>query len=145
VMGVNVPFAGTGDLLVVQADEAIDVADLVIIARGTDNSALTVSLDKTSDVATPRVFALYPNYPNPFNPMTKISFSLPEAQNVKLTVYSVDGRRVATLVNENRPAGLHEVLWQGRDDAGRQAASGVYFCRIEAGPYSSVQKMTLTK
>ncbi|HPF70109.1 MAG TPA: right-handed parallel beta-helix repeat-containing protein, partial [Candidatus Krumholzibacteria bacterium] len=145
VFGGGVAFTGSGDLMVIEAGDAIDVADLVITARATDNSALTVTVDKTSDAMAPRVFALHPNYPNPFNPTTKISFSLPEAQSVRLAIYSVDGRRVATLVNEVRTAGLHEVLWKGQDDAGRPMASGVYFCRIDAGPYSSVHKMMLAK
>ena len=145
VMGVDNAFAGTGDLLIVSAKDAIDASDLVIDARATDNSKLEVSLEMASGTLTPRVFALHPNYPNPFNPMTKISFSLPEAQPVRLTVYTVDGRKVATLVNEVRGPGLHEVIWNGRDDTGRQSASGVYFCRVEAGPYSQVRKMTLMK
>ena len=145
VMGVDNPFAGTGDLLLVTSDAAIDPAMLTITARATDNSDLEVTLDKASDTLTPRVFALYGNYPNPFNPMTKIGFSLPEAQPVRLGVYTVDGRRVATLVNEVRGPGLHEVLWNGRDDAGRQSASGVYFYRLDAGPRSEVRKMTLMK
>ncbi len=145
VMGVDNPFRGTGDLLVVHAKDAVALADLVIDARAIDNSKLEVSLEQTSGTITPRVFGLYANYPNPFNPMTKISFSLPEAQAVKLTVYTVDGRRVATLVNEVRGPGLHEVIWNGQDDAGRQSASGVYFYRVDAGPYSQVRKMTLMK
>jgi flagellar hook assembly protein FlgD len=102
-------------------------------------------MDEASGSLTPRVFALNANYPNPFNPMTKISFSLPEAQDVRLEVYAVDGRRVATLINEQRGPGLHEVIWNGLDDSGRQASSGMYFYRIDAGPYSAVQKMTLMK
>ncbi|MBE0566354.1 MAG: hypothetical protein IH621_10375 [Krumholzibacteria bacterium] len=145
VMGVDNPLRGTGDLLVVRADGPIAAADLLIDARATDNSKLEVSLEQASGTLTPRVFALHPNYPNPFNPLTKISFSLPESQPVRLQVYAVDGRRVATLVDEVRGPGLHEVLWNGQDDAGRRSASGVYFCRIDAGPYSQVRKMTLMK
>jgi hypothetical protein len=145
VMGQNVAFTGVGDLLVVNAAAAIDVGDLAITARATDNSDLEVTVDKTSDTLAPRVFAVYPNYPNPFNPMTKISFSLPESQAVRLGIYSVDGRLVRTLVNEVRGPGLHEVIWNGQDDTGRQAASGVYFYRVDAGPHSEVRKMTLMK
>ena len=145
VMGVNNGFAGSGDLMIVNAKQAIDLSDLTITARGLDNSTLEVSLEIASGTLAPRVFALHPNYPNPFNPMTKISFSLPEAQPVTLSIYAVDGRRVATLINETRSAGLHEAIWNGQDDGGRQSASGVYFCRIDAGPYSQVRKMTLMK
>jgi len=77
--------------------------------------------------------------------MTKISFSLPEAQDVRLNIYGIDGTKVATLINETRGAGLHEIVWAGRNDAGQSVASGTYFYRIEAGPYSQVRKMTLMK
>ncbi len=145
VMGVNNGFSGSGDLFVVNSSAPIALASLTIEVRGYDNSEIQVSLDETSGTMTPRVFALKANYPNPFNPMTKISFSLPEAQDVRLNVYGVDGTKVATLINETRSAGLHEVVWTGRNDAGQSVASGMYFYRIEAGPYSQVRKMTLMK
>ena len=88
----------------------------------------------------PEVFALYPNYPNPFNPVTNIRFSLPENQKVSLGIYSVTGRLVETLVNEDRVAGFHTIQW----NAGRHA-SGVYFYRLDAGVNSKTQKMILLK
>ncbi len=145
VMGVNNAFTGQGDLMVIRADEAIPMEDLHITARGTDNSDLKVKLEQTSGSVTPRVFSLNANYPNPFNPMTKISFSLPEAQDVRLTVYGVDGKKVATLIDDRMGAGLHEVVWTGRDDSGKSVATGTYFYQIKAGPYSQVRKMTLVK
>jgi hypothetical protein len=145
VMGLNTGFSGSGDLLVIAADQEIARGQLTITARAVDNKELAVNLDESSDVAIPRVFELHRNYPNPFNPLTKISFSLPAAHNVELSVYSLDGRKVATLVNELREPGLHEVLWTGRDDNGRTVASGTYFYRLNAGPYSDVKKMTLMK
>jgi len=145
VMGRDTGFVGTGDLMFVDGSTLLTMSDLTIDARGHDNSKLKVSLTASTDKITPRVFALNANYPNPFNPMTKISFSLPEAQDVRLTVYGVDGTRVATLINETRASGLHEVLWMGRDDAGKALASGTYFYRIDAGPYSQVRKMVLMK
>ncbi len=145
LMGRGVSIAGSGELFVVSSDVEISALDLVIDLRGHDNSKLEYTLDKLSGNNTPTVFSLSANYPNPFNPMTKISFSLPEAQLVKLSVYSLDGRRVATLLNENRGPGQHEVTWMGRNDAGQNAASGTYFYRLDAGPYSQVRKMTLMK
>ncbi len=145
VMGRDNGFSGSGDLFIVSSRDLIDVADLNIEVRGHDNSVIQVSLDGTSGTVTPRTFALNAAFPNPFNPMTKISFSLPEAQDVRLNVYGIDGKLVASLVNETRGAGLHEVIWNGQNDAGQVQASGLYFYRIEAGPYSQVQKMTLMK
>jgi flagellar hook assembly protein FlgD len=88
---------------------------------------------------------LHPNYPNPFNPATTISFSLPDAQNVIMSVYGVDGRRIATLVRGRLGAGMQEVVWTGRDDSGKAVSTGTYFYRINAGPYNKVNKMTLIK
>ena len=88
----------------------------------------------------PEVFALYPNYPNPFNPVTNINFSLPENQKVNLGIYSVTGRLVESLLNEDRVSGFHSVQW----NAGRHA-SGVYFYRLDAGANSKTQKMILLK
>ena len=145
VMGTGNGFDGAGDLFVVTTDKVLGPDDLTLVARGVDNKALEIEFVEASDTLVPRTFALIPASPNPFNPMTKISFSLPEAQRVKLAVYGLDGRLVATLVNEDRGAGLHEVIWNGRNDAGQSVASGMYLYRIEAGPYGSVRKMTLMK
>ena len=103
------------------------------------DQATILSNDNEAPIA-PEVFALYQNYPNPFNPVTNIKFSLPENQKVSLGIYSVTGRLVETLVNENRVAGFHTIQW----NAGRHA-SGVYFYRLDAGVNSKTQKMILLK
>ena len=66
----------------------------------------------------PREFALEQNYPNPFNSGTAITFDLPYGETVDLTVYTISGQKVATLVQGTRAAGYHQVLWDGRDEAG---------------------------
>ena len=86
------------------------------------------------------------NAPNPFNPTTTISFNVPlDAQSVALTVYSVGGRAVRTLVDGPLSAGRHSVVWDGRNDAGDGVASGVYFVRLTADGESAFGKMTLLK
>ncbi len=145
LLGRNASFVGSGEIFVVDSPVQINAADLIIDARGNDNSHIETTLDQLSGVNTPVVFQLSTNYPNPFNPMTKINFSLPSTQSVELVVYSLDGRRVATLLNETRAAGHHDVVWMGRDSAGRAVSSGTYFYRLNAGPYSQVRKMTLMK
>ncbi len=93
----------------------------------------------------PTAYRFAGNYPNPFNPKTSISFDLPESQFVKLTIFGADGRRVTTLLDEQVAAGRHEAVWEGRDDEGRQVASGIYFARIQAGPLAETRKMLLMK
>lgn len=93
----------------------------------------------------PAAFALGQNYPNPFNPGTSIQISLPHRADVSVTVYDVLGREVARLINGRMDAGTHTLRWEGRDAAGRPAASGIYFCRLTADTFSAVRRMILVR
>ncbi len=90
-------------------------------------------------------FALYPNFPNPFNPETRIRFQLAENSNVKLMIYDVLGRKVCTLVSDRMDAGHHIINWDGLDDKGIDAASGMYIYRIKAGDFIDHHKMLLIR
>nr|NIR25862.1 T9SS type A sorting domain-containing protein [Gammaproteobacteria bacterium]NIW70634.1 T9SS type A sorting domain-containing protein [candidate division KSB1 bacterium] len=85
-------------------------------------------------------FRLDQNYPNPFNPTTKIRFGLPQATKVRLEVCNLIGQRVAVLVDEQKPAGFHEVNFDGRD-----MASGMYFYRIQTAEFTATKKMLMMK
>ena len=89
---------------------------------------------------SPKAFVLFQNYPNPFNPTTTINYSLAKEGNVKLTVYNSIGSKVATIVNENKPAGNYTVQFNGSN-----LASGIYFYRIQAGSFIETKKMILLK
>lgn len=94
--------------------------------------------------APPAAARLLPNVPNPFNPSTTIRYELAEVLPVRLAVYAVTGQRVRTLVESaTRPAGTYEVRWDGRDDAGARAASGVYLMRLDAGPHHATRRAVL--
>ncbi|NQV16481.1 T9SS type A sorting domain-containing protein, partial [bacterium] len=82
---------------------------------------------------SPSGYELYPNYPNPFNPTTTISYDLPEVSAVRLTVFDVSGREVTTLEQSQKPPGYYEVHWNGLDQSGNPVSTGVYFCRLQAG------------
>lgn len=88
----------------------------------------------------PNVYSLAQNFPNPFNPVTKISYGLPKAGNVKLVVYDVLGKEVATLVNQFQQAGKYAV-----DFDAANLSSGAYFYRIEAGDFVAIKKMVVLK
>ena len=92
------------------------------------------------NVEAPYVFSLKQNYPNPFNPSTTINYSLPHAGNVKLTVYNSIGSKVATLVNEYKPAGSYSVHFNASN-----LASGIYLYRLESGNYNTAKKLILMK
>ena len=85
------------------------------------------------------------NYPNPFNPTTTISFSLPEDGNVELSIYNVKGQKVKTLTNEFLVKGLHSIEWNGKDNNNKSVSSGIYFYKISAGKSTSMKKMLLLK
>ncbi len=126
-----------------------------------DENGKTISMKKTEDVdiqipiksgdvkgfegAAPASFKMEQNSPNPFNPETVIKFSLPQDARVTLKVYNVLGQVVNTLVDEALPAGNHSATWDGKNEQGRDVASGVYFYRIKAGDFESIQKMTLLR
>jgi hypothetical protein len=85
------------------------------------------------------------NFPNPFNPTTTIRFSAPEGVRVRLAVYDVDGRLVATLYEAISAGGAHEVQWSGRSGGGGTVGTGVYFYRLHAGKHTLTRKMLLLK
>ena len=93
----------------------------------------------------PLVYGLAQNFPNPFNPQTEIRFELPHAGNTRLRVYDLRGRLVKDLVSGHMDAGRHSVVWKGRDNGGRQVASGVYYYKIDSGKFSETKRMTLVK
>lgn len=89
--------------------------------------------------------ALEGNYPNPFNPETNISFSLPNAMDVELTVYNVLGQHIKTLVDRPMAAGEHVAVWDGRGESGQSVASGIYFYRLTTEETVATRKMLLLK
>jgi outer membrane protein assembly factor BamB len=95
-------------------------------------------------IGAPR-FSLAQCCPNPFNPVTRISFTLGEASGVRLRIYDVSGRFVRDLVNGHRSAGRHIAIWDGSDQAGRAVSSGVYFYKLEAGSFTETKKMVLAR
>ena len=93
----------------------------------------------------PRVTALYPNEPNPFNPTTKIRFDLARQGQVEIRIFDVSGRGVRHLVHGELGAARHSVIWNGFDDAGRRVVTGVYFYRLVTDDYSATRKMIVLK
>ncbi len=88
----------------------------------------------------PQNYLLSQNYPNPFNPSTTIKFDLPKSSAVRLSVYDITGKEIETLVDEKLNAGSYETKWDGS-----KYESGVYFCRLTAGDYTSTTKMLMIK
>ncbi len=93
----------------------------------------------------PAIFALYDNFPNPFNMSTTIEYSLAKEGAVSLGIYNSLGQNVRDLISENMSAGAHKVVWDGLDDDGNTVSAGIYISRLSAGDFSATMKMTLLK
>ena len=93
----------------------------------------------------PKKYVLEQNIPNPFNPSTSISYHLPENTHVKIVVYNMLGQEVRELFKGDQVSGFHTVVWNGKDNLGRQVASGIYAYRLIAGDFISSRRMILLK
>lgn len=129
-----------------------------LIAQSTNNISSVTSLKQLANVAwsvynggfsvgvkgisseVPTKFELFQNYPNPFNPKTNIKYSVSSVQDIKLIVYDILGKEVATLVNQKQVPGLYEVTFDGNN-----LSSGIYFYKLTAGSFSQTKKMILLK
>ena len=100
--------------------------------------ASVTSVENSNNV--PSKFILEQNYPNPFNPSTKIKYSVPQSSNAVLKIYDVLGKEVATLINEEKPAGNYEVEFDASN-----LSSGIYFYQLKAGSFIETKKMNLMK
>lgn len=104
-----------------------------------------IATPQLQDAQTPPVFSLSQNQPNPFNPATRIQFTLPEAGHVELVIYNILGQKVKTIAGGQMPVGEYSVIWDGTDYFGREVPSGVYFYRLTAGEMTESKKMTLVR
>jgi gingipain R len=123
--------------LTVTADDAVTYRTELVV----QNAATPVDTEETPPAAT----ALLGNWPNPFNPATTIAFETATAGRVRVSIVDARGRLVCTLAQDERPAGHHEVRWNGRDASGRAVSAGVYFARLDAGGRSWARAVTLVK
>jgi len=99
-------------------------------------------LDDLNDL---RQFELFNNYPNPFNPITNIEFSLTEQARIKLTIYDIIGNTIKTLINKTMEPGLNGVIWDSRDESGNFVGNGIYFYCLQVGQQNQTKKMVLLK
>ena len=124
-------------------EQVVITANSITILDVALNPASAAIGDPTA--SAPVRFALTQNQPNPFNPSTAIGFSLPEAGAVSLHVFDVNGHLVRTLASGPHAAGAHTVSWDGSDDRGQAAPSGIYLYRLTASGATATRRMTLLK
>jgi len=102
-------------------------------------------LSAQDEAILPIEFAMHQNYPNPFNPVTSIRYDIPSTSMVTISIYSLLGQRVKTLTDKVHQPGFYSAQWNGTNDMGTAASSGVYICKINAGNFTSINKMILMK
>jgi hypothetical protein len=107
-------------------------------------SATIVTVEERGG-GVPTEYALAQNFPNPFNPETWIKYQLPASAHVRLSIYNSLGQEVRRLVDYTQPAAYHQVVWDGRNDAGNPLPSGIYFYRLETSKFTSIKKMVMMK
>ena len=125
---------------------AHDPWDSTAALNGPRNLTVDVSgLLALDGIGLPDVFALHNNYPNPFNPVTNITYDIPEVAEVRLDIYNVAGQKVRTLTQGLHEPGRYRIQWNATNDFGQQLSSGMYIYRIVAGDFVSVKKLILMK
>jgi photosystem II stability/assembly factor-like uncharacterized protein len=142
VLGNNLPMVSVYDLKIHSTED-------FLVAGTHGRSMYKINLEQVVDVRdgvrVPTALKLEQNYPNPFNPSTTIRYELSFGSKISLKVYNLLGQEVRTLFSGNRPAGVHSVSWDGRDNQGRSVASGVYVYRLEGRASSETRKMVLAR
>lgn len=98
-----------------------------------------------ANVELPAFYGLSNNYPNPFNPVTIIKFSLAEPGYTTIDIFNILGQKITSLAAEYRQAGNHSVIWNGLNSSGEAVASGIYFYRLQSGDFIDSKKMTLLR
>jgi Peptidase family C25/Propeptide_C25/FlgD Ig-like domain len=130
-------------------DNGLYPAVLLLTTNSGDTFTIPINLTVESVSGTgetqPRTVALLGNHPNPFNPSTTVSFSLPGEMPVTVDIFSARGMRVRRLLNGRQAAGVHHIVWDGTDKNGRNAPSGVYFCRLVTPETTVTEKIVLAK
>ena len=132
-----------------QGDWELHVSDNAGADLGTVNSWCVRVIGSggtgVDEFDTPVRYELAGVSPNPFNPVTVVTYAAPHEGHVELTIYNIAGQQVKTLVDGQQTPGWHTVTWDGRDDSGRSVASGVYFARMHAESFTGSAKMVLLK
>jgi len=111
-----------------------------------DTNTPSLAIDENHNGLTPKRFSLSDNYPNPFNPTTSFSFTLPQGADVSINIYNLLGEKVASVYNDYAKPGTYTATWDGKDINGANLPSGLYIYELDAGVYfNQTKKMTLLK
>ena len=139
--------AAGGDRLVLPIEIVGKKADIQVSYKGIDaRGQVSGQMTRSMEVENiPDEFVLYSNYPNPFNPQTRIDFGLHEDAYVELVIYDIMGREVITLVDEQYTPGYKSIIWDATNQLGMKVSAGMYFYALRANDFTQIKKMILMK
>ncbi len=143
--GLNVPEKFIAVTKPAPKDDVIFYATEVEYAVMICPKSTAVEEEDQGSAITPKDFELYQSYPNPFNNQTLIKYNLLKPCRVTLTIYNILGQKMRTLVDGRQEAGTKTLNWDGKDQKGRDLASGIYFCQLSAGEVTQTKRMVLLK
>jgi len=127
-----------------QGNAPVDTTNLEVIIRDVRMPATGTSVDQPDNLK-PKSFHLDQNYPNPFNPQTTIRFNLNRAEEVSLNIYDIQGKKIQNLIRGRYTSGIHRVIWDGRDEVGNKASSGVYLYVLQTQEEILTRKMIMVR
>ncbi len=127
----------------INLDNSVSQVNLLNFTLSQSFTSLPGTVDRQYTI--PTTVELLSNYPNPFNPITYIQFSIPHNQHVQLTIYDLLGRKIRELLNRDVDRGLHSITWNGTDESGNAVSSGIYFYVLDTPDKSRVRKMILSR
>ena len=130
---------GSGDIVFTSASFAADKPHLYMI----EHSGTLGALEENPSI--PNKISISQNYPNPFNPETRFQYNIPVDGVVSIKVYDILGKKIKTLVNQWKSAGVHNEIWSGQNDNNQMVSSGVYFYQVKVGDEQITKKMILSK
>ncbi len=117
---------------------------LTVMSIGTSVDSTLLDIDKVNGNNIKK-FQLFQNYPNPFNPTTEIEYDIPRTANISIVIFNTLGQKIRTLVNKRQTPGQYTVVWDGKDDYGRNVASGIYLYQLKTNDFVQTKKMILIK
>jgi len=166
VLHTNFKLSGNGEFIALTNPDGVTVIDTlafgeqledISFGRFPDGSSQWIEmspspgysniegLSTNNSAMIPNKYYLYPNYPNPFNPITSFVYDLPKHSQVKVSIYNTLGREIKTLVNREQNNGSYIIQWDGNDTYGNRVSSGVYLYHLNANSFNQTRRMILLK
>lgn len=136
----------TAYFAIIGADSLNEMKSTALNAREKVMSLIQTQIpEQNPEELLPGKFVLQQNFPNPFNPETVIEYELPSSSNVTIEIFNILGQKIRTLIDSQKPAGYHSIVWDGKDNSGTEVSTGIYFYRLKTGEFGKTKKMLFLK